>query len=180
MLKRSLYLLVAATFAVLAVPAQAARVEGGTTASQGVMRCGGNHFLRLGGSEVHFTTYALRNFDASTAISINRMRVFDGPGNVLFDSASSTLPPSDSGLLGPGNNSLGPNQSVLFNTLDFLPFLPDTNRPLQMEIQWSAARRVVTLDAITVRISRERNPGTGMQLEERGRHAVECSTISLK
>src|SRR5687767_12490937 len=145
MFKRTLYLLVAATFSTLAVTAHATQGEGTAMAREGVVRCTGANFLRLGNSEVHYTAYSLVNVDATTAVTINRMRFFDAQGNVLFDSASSTLPASQGGLIGPANNSLGPNQAVQFIGTDFLPFLPETQRPGQLEIEWSAARRVLTL-----------------------------------
>ena len=182
MIKSLAYVALAATLTVLVPSAEAARSEATSTARQGVIRCGGNHFLRLGGSEVHFTSYPVRNFDATGVIRIDRMRLFDGPGNVLFDSAiAGGLPQSESGIVGGASNILGPNQSVLFNTLDMpIAFQPDTNRPLQLEIEWSSPRSVLTLDAFTIRISRQRDPATGAILAERGRHAGECRSIALK
>ena len=179
--KKSLYVLIAAALGALAASSEAARSEAGATARQGVVRCGGNHHLRLSGTEVHFTHYALRNFDASTAIVIDRIRVFDGPGSVVFDSAIGGLPVSENGLLGPGNNVLAPNQSAVIDSHEMVPaYLPDVRRPLQLEVEWSAPTRALSLDAITVRISHGRNATTGQMLEERGRHAVECRSISLK
>jgi hypothetical protein len=61
-----------------------------------------------------------------------------------------------------------------------VPFLAATNRPIQLELAWSSTKAALSLDAITVRISRERDPGTGAVLAERGRHAVECRSIFLK
>ena len=176
------YVVSAVLLAASAFPAEAARSESSATARQGVIRCGGNHFVRLGGSEIHFTSYAVRNFDSNIAIRIDRMRLFDGPGNVLFDSAvSGVLPPSDNGLIGGASNVLGPNQSVLFDTQTMpITFQPETNRPLQLEIEWSAPKAALTLDAFTIRISRQRDPATGAVLAERGRHAADCRSIALK
>lgn len=181
MLKKSAYLVVSLALCAAIAPSQAAKSEAGATAREGVIRCGGNHFLRLSGTEAHFTSYPVRNFDSAHGITINRMRVFDAPGNVLFDSALSTLPLSEDGIIGPHNNLLGPNQSVLFDSHDLLPtYLPVTNRPIQLEIEWSAPVRVITLDAVTVRISRARNTSTGGIGEERARHAIDCRSIVLK
>jgi hypothetical protein len=162
-----------------APPTYAARSEATTLARGGVMRCGGNHHLRLGGTEAHITHYPIRNFDSATGIALDRLRIFDATGTVIFDSALSGITPSD-GALGPGN-VLEPNQTVAFQTEDLLPaFLDSAHRPIQLEVQWSAPAKVLTLDAITVRLSRARNPTTGQMLEERGRHAVDCRSIMLR
>ena len=159
--------------------ALADREEGETTARQGVVRCGGNNFLRLGGTEIQFASYTLRNFDATQPIVVDRMRFFDANGKVLFDTAGGALPPAENGVLGPANNTLNPNQSAQFNTNDILPFLAQTDRPIQLEIEWSARRRALGLDVITVRTARQRDPATGAMLAERGRHATGCRSILL-
>jgi len=157
--------------------ALADRGEGETTARQGVVKCGGNNFLRLGGTEIQFASYTLRNFDATQPIVVDRMRFFDANGNVLFDTAGGALPPAENGVLGPANNTLNPNQTAQFNSNDILPFLAQTDRPIQLEIEWSAPRRALGLDVITIRIARQRDPATGAILAERGRHATECRSI---
>jgi hypothetical protein len=178
MLKKTVGVLLAAALSSIAFTAHADRGEGAATARQGTIRCGGNNFLRLGGAEIQFASWVFRNFDSSQDITINRMRIFDATGAVLLDSAASTLPLSDEGNIGPGNNVLGPNQTTQFDSNTLIPFLAQTNRPVQLELQWSAAKAALTLDGITVRVSRQRDPSTGAQLAERGRHAVECRTIS--
>lgn len=181
MLKMHACVLLAATLGALSLPIHAAQSEAGTTARQGVVRCGGNHLLRMSGSEVGFTAYAVRNFDSLGSITIDRMRMFNGQGIPLFDSLSGGLPPSENDLIGGGQNVLGPNQSTVFYSFDMVPgFLPEGARPLQLEIQWSSPRSVVSLDAITVRITSARSTTTGAILEERGRHAIDCRSILLK
>lgn len=180
MLKKTASVLLAAALSTFAYSAYADRSEGADTARQGTVRCGGNNFLRLAGSEIQFTSWVFRNFNSSQGITIDRMRVFDANGATLFDSASSTLPSSEEGNIGPGNNVLGPNMTTQFNSNDFLPFLPPPTRPVQLELQWSSAQKALTLDAVTVRVSRGRDPSTGQQIEERGRHAIECRTISTR
>ena len=56
------------------------RDEDDVKVRSGVVRCGGNNFLRLNDTEVQFTAYNIRNFDATTAITITRMRAFDVSG----------------------------------------------------------------------------------------------------
>ena len=74
----------AAALTIGAGTAEAARGEGAATARQAVVRCGGSNFLRLAGSEVQYTSWVFRNFDASNDITIDRMRVFDANGAVHF------------------------------------------------------------------------------------------------
>src|SRR5206468_4498997 len=85
--------------------ALADRGKGETTARQGVVKCGGNNFLRLGGTEIQFASYTLRNFDATQPIVVDRMRFFDANGNVLFDTAGGALPLAENGVLGPANST---------------------------------------------------------------------------
>src|SRR2546423_582917 len=92
--------------------ALADRGKGETTARQGVVKCGGNNFLRLGGTEIQFASYTLRNFDATQPIVVDRMRFFDANGNVLFDTAGGALPLAENGVLGPANSTLNPNQTL--------------------------------------------------------------------
>ena len=170
-------LLIAILWVGSAGAALADRGKGETTARQGVVKCGGNNFLRLGGTEIQFASYTLRNFDATQPIVVDRMRFFDANGNVLFDTAGGALPRAENGVLGPANNTLNPNQTAQFNTNDILPFLAQTDRPIQLEIEWSAPGRALGLDVITIRIARQRDPATGAILAERGRHATGCRSI---
>src|SRR5205823_10878638 len=77
-------------------------------------------------------------------------------------------------------NTLNPNQTAQFNTNDILPFLAQTDRPIQLEIEWSAPRRALGLDVITIRVARQRDPATGAILAERGRHRSEEHTSELQ
>ena len=182
MLKSRIYCAVAATIASLTFSgvAQADRGEGAATARQGVIRCGGNNFLRLGGTEIHQSFWVFRNFDSAIPIVFDRMRVWDATGAVLFDSNATGLPSSEDGQIGAGNNVLAPNQTTQFDSSTIVPFLAATNRPIQLELAWSAAKAALSLDGIAVRTSRQRDPATGAIQTERGRHAVECRSIFLK
>lgn len=180
MQKKLVPVLLAAALSSCAGVAYADRSDGSDTAIRAVVRCGGNNFLRLGGSEIQFTSWVVRNFDGDQPITLDRMRVFDANGATLFDSATSGLPPSEEGSLGPANNVLGPNQTAQFNSNDFIPFQAQQTRPIQLEVQWSAFRPALILDAITVRITRQRDPATGAQLAERARHAIQCRTIQQR
>ncbi|MGH7946812.1 MAG: hypothetical protein ACREF9_17680 [Opitutaceae bacterium] len=160
--------------------AQASRSEGAATARQGVVRCGGSNFLRLGGTEIQFTSYVLRNFDSVNPIVIERMRIFDANGATLLDTAGGGLPPADNAVLGPANNTLNPNQTALYSSDALIPFLAQNNRPIQFEVEWSAKKPALSLDVITVRHSRQRDPATGAVQADRARHAVECRSIVLR
>lgn len=151
-----------------------------TKSRQGTVSCGGSNFLRLAGTEIQFTSYNLRNLSSTTPITIERLVFFDATGSVLFDSAVSGLPLFDNGILGPSDNVLEPNQTAHLDTIGVVPFLPDTLRPIQLQISWTAPERVLTLDVAAVRIGRERDPITFQQGPERSRHLGHCRTISLR
>ncbi len=180
MLKPGFNALLGAVFSLgIAGAAQAERTDGETTARQGVVRCGATNHLRRSDTEVHFTNLNLRNFGAAP-ITIERLRFFDATGAVLFDTAGGGLPPAENGVLGPANNTLSPNQTAQFSTLDILPFLPNEQRPIQAEIQWSATQAVLTLGVSATRLVRQRNVSTGGVLDERARDANPCRSIFLK
>ena len=182
MLKASFYALLATIFSLSIVGATRADTsEGAATARQGVVRCGGTNFLRLNGAEIHSAHYILRNFDSTKPIVIERMRIFSASGGVLFDSADlGPLPVFQNGILGPTNNTLNPNQTANFFSESILPDLPQTNRPIQLEIEWSSNRAALTLDVSLVRISRQRDPANGNIGAERSRSIRECRSIFLK
>lgn len=148
--------------------------------SRGVLRCGGNHFIRVGGSELQFTSYNLRNQNSTVTITIDAMRAFNASGAVIFDSAVTGLPSAANGILGPGDNTLEPNQTAQILSYDFLPFLAQNDRPIQVEIEWSAPVRGIPLAAASTRISRSRDAVTGQQREERGRDTSACTAIKTR
>jgi hypothetical protein len=182
MARSTLQVLLASMFAVtFAQPASADRPEGSETGRQGVVRCGGNNFLRNNGTEIQFTAWLLRNFNSADSIGIDRLRIWRADGEVLFDSANGGLPPTENGILGPANSVLGPNQTAQFNSDDIIPFLNDqTLRPIQLEIQWSASKSVLALEVTNNRVVRGRVPANGNQQEERSRSAIACRTIELR
>lgn len=157
----------------------AANIDEDTKARQGVVRCGGNNLLRLSGAEVHFSSYTLRNLNSTTPITVERLTFFDATGNVLFDSGVSGIPAFANGVLGAGDAVLDPNQAAQLDTVNLLPFLAMSQRPIQLEVTWSAPERVFTLQVSEVRIVRERDVSTGAQLAERSRSVSGCRTISL-
>jgi hypothetical protein len=164
----------------LAGTSHAAAIDDDVKARQGVVRCGGNNFLRQGGAEIHFTAYNFRNVSSTTPITIDRLTFFDANGAVLFDTATSGFPTFENSVLGPADNVLGPNQTAQLNSDDVVPFLPENQRPIQLEIVWSAPERVLTLEASGNRVSRQRDPATGAQLAERGRDGNSCRTIDIR
>ena len=158
----------------------AANIDDDTKARQGVVRCGGNNFLRQSGAEIHFNSYSLRNLSSTTPITVERLKFFDAMGSVLFDSGTSGFPLFENEILGPSDNVLDPNQTAQLDTLGLMPFLPETQRPIQLEITWSAPERVLTLEVSGSRISRQRDPVTGGLLAERSRGSAGCRTIDLR
>lgn len=178
MLKTSAYILVATILSlgfVGAMPADAAE-----TARKGLVRCGANNFLRMAGAEVQTTSLTLRNFDTAQPITITRLRVYNALGSVIYDSAASLLPVFSNGLLGPGDNTLNPHQtsSVFFDS--FLSFLPQTDRPLQLIVEWSSVNAAVPLHVGSTTVVRERDLFTGFHLVERSRTGGSCESILLR
>jgi hypothetical protein len=155
---------------------QAADIDGDLKARGGTVRCGGSNHLRQSGTELHFSSYNLRNFGAAP-VTVERLTFFDANGMVLFDSNASGFPPFSNGVLGPADNVLEPNQTAQVDSIDVLPFLPENQRPIQLEIVWSAPARVLMLDVVGVRLVRQRDPVTGAQGQERSRDAGSCRTI---
>jgi len=158
---------------------RAAEVDGDLKARSGVLRCGGSNHLRVSGTEVHPTFYDLRNFNSAIPITVERLTFYDANGAVLFDSNTSGFPPFGNGVLGPADNVLDPNQTAELDSTQVLPFLPQNQRPVQLEITWSAPQRVLTLDVVAVRVARQRDPVTGAVGEERSRSSGGCRTVSV-
>lgn len=157
----------------------AASSDGSTMARQGIVRCGSNVFLRQGSTEINWTSHSLKNYDAVNPITIDRMRFFYADGTTLFDSSITGLPASENGVLGPANNILGPYQSANFSNYVFLPLnLTADKRPLILEVAWSSAKPVLTLEVNATRIVRDFN--FGVQGADRSRHAGSCRTVYAK
>ena len=109
------------------------------------------------------------------------MIAFEADGSVLFDSNLSGLPATTNDILGPADNLLQPNQTAQFDSGNIVPsFLAQTDRPIQLEIQWSAPDKVLILDVSLVRLGRQRDPSTGSIGVERTRFLRECTSISLR
>jgi len=147
-------------------------------AQSGVIRCGGNFFLRVNGTEQHESFYILRNFNSSIPITIDRLTFFDSHGNVLFDSKVAGFPQFDSGNLGPANNVLNGNNTDQIGTSSLFAPLDAQHRPIQAEIAWSAASRAIPLHASQSRNVRTRVAATGQILDERARTTNACTSIS--
>lgn len=143
------------------------------------MRCGGTHSIGHGGTEIQWTNYVFRNFNSTTPITIRRLVFFDAQGGVLFDSNVNGFPGFDNGVLGPSDNVLNANQTASLHTLGMDP-LSSTQRPIQLEIEWAAPEKALTLDVAVVRSSNRRDPETRQLFEERARHLRDCRTISYK
>ena len=132
----------------------------------GTLACGGNHFVRVGGTELHTTTYSLRNYASEGTITIESVVIYDASGTVIYDSASSGFP-------GP-RTELGPNQSVLFNSDAILAYnLPSDLRPIQAIFRWSASEKAPDLE-LRISTTRLARAVTG---EERARSDGSCIVL---
>lgn len=137
------------------------RIRGGTLA------CGGSHFSRLAGGELHRTSYNFRNFSGHATVTIKRVRVFDANGNVLFDFPDDALPVSV-------KTELGPHATTQINTADILfEDLAPADRPIQTHVEWSYGRghKDSALNGSAVRTVRMADTGA-----EQSRASSECKS----
>jgi hypothetical protein len=138
--------------------------EGGRVS--GTLACGGNHFTRDGGAELHTTTYSLRNYASEGTITIESVTIYDASGSVIYDSESSGFPAPRS--------ELGPHQSVLFNTGAILAYdLPSDLRPIQTIFKWSASDKAPDLE-LRVSVTRLARAVSG---QERARSDGSCIVL---
>jgi len=137
----------------------------------GTLLCGGNHFSRLAGTELHRTSYIFRNYNAYAKVRIESVRVFDANGNVLFDFPSVELPASV-------KTELGPYETTQINTADLLiEELDPAARPIQNHVEWSydRGRNRVPLNGSTVRTVWAADTGA-----ELSRASSECKVIDYR
>ena len=167
--------------------ATASPAEQDQRAISGTIACGGNHFNRLGGTEVQRTSYVWRNYNSSLAINIDRLALYDATGAVIVDYDASTLPVSRNNVIGGGDNTIEPFQTVQYRTLELVgAALPQNRRPIQAIIEWSADSRALIPEMVWVRNSRrqetiidDQGNETVRLREERARHLNNCRSIEI-
>ncbi|MDH3596603.1 MAG: hypothetical protein OEM93_17310 [Rhodospirillales bacterium] len=140
---------------VLVTSAQAQQLP---KARNGTLFCGGSYNFEGNdlSKPVNMVTWNLRNYNGNRTILIDRIRLYDATGAVLFDSDTDGLPADRRDILGgPDNNQLGPYQTVQFRSDDLVdgtfPFVPGSRRPIQFVVDWSADRRAIVLDGSQIR-----------------------------
>ena len=132
------------------------------TTESGILLCGGNNGGALR------TIWTLRNFDNKNSINIDRIRIYGANGTAIVDVPWSEVPPSNNfnPLPTPDYAAvIGPNQTFLFASdkleMEF-PALASVsaleNRPLQFLVVWSAGKKTLDLDGVTII---EKNLSTG-------------------
>ena len=151
--------------------AQAAQIENAIKLRAGTFACGGNHFLRVGGTEQHRSVYVISNPNPEITVALDRVRVFDANGKVLFDFPNDALPASV-------KLELGPYETTQINSFDILiEELTSQDRPMQTHIEWSNLenRRGVAPSVGLVRTVRNVSDGA-----ERSRTSAECRLIGFE
>ena len=151
--------------------AQAAPIEDTVQLRAGTFACGGNHFVRVSNTEQHRSVYVISNPNAEITIALNRVRVFDANGNLLFDFPSDPLPASV-------KLEIGPYETTQINSFDMLTEeLTPLDRPMQTHIEWSnlESRRGLAPSVGLVRTVRNVSDGA-----ERSRASAECRLIGAK
>ena len=110
----------------------------------GTLYCSGFH------SNTTPARYIFRNFDETGSIVIDSIRVYEGDGTVLYDSANSGLPVGVDGRLGPANNVLGPHQTEAFDSQSVFPS-PLSSSFVQLILEWHASTKAaIKLDGRTL------------------------------
>lgn len=149
--------------------AQATGIDDYSKGHGGTLACGGSHFSRVAGNELHRTAYVFRNFSGYATIRIERILVFDANGNVLFEYPGVDLPVSV-------KTELGPHETTQINTGDILvEDLEPAARPIQTHVKWSYndVHKGIALNGSTVRTVRAADTGA-----ELSRASSECSLIN--
>lgn len=140
----------------------------------GTLSCGGNYAVNSAGIRTQGTFWTLRNRNNSTEITVTALRIYDARGTLVYDSSVSGLPASANQVVGPGNAVLGPHQTALFSTdallaTNALAPLPSTRRPIEFDVDWTAARRALPLTGAVTRVTR-----SGVSGEELSRAGYAC------
>ena len=143
----------------------------------GTIKCGGNAFVRLGGTELHFVNYVFRNLSSKWPITVDRLVFYDATGALLYDSKISGFPHFANGVLGPGDQTLRPNQTGQLDVLGLIPFLQPWQRPMQLEVKWSARDRVPPLSVDLIRLVQQLDPVTQAQGAEKTRDSQDCDEL---
>ena len=141
----------------------------------GTLACVGNHNFRRGNSEISFTSFTFRNFNADSAITIDSITIFAADGTVLRNMPSTS--PFPMGF----RNVIGPNQTANLTTRDVFgdsPATRPTPTPLQVIAKWSATSGGAELFANATRQDRGRDALTGNIRDQRARGLIRC--VSLK
>ena len=146
----------------------------------GSVSCGGTYFIGAGGTEIQRANYILRNVSDVGSVYIDRVRVFNAAGVILFDSDVSGIPASRNNIINPADNSIEPRQSANLRIVDLITPQGRFTRPLQTVVDWSADEPVLTLEAGTVRTTAAYDSVTGAIGAQRGRHSSACRTTKRK
>lgn len=156
-------------------------------AVSGTIVCGGNHFDRVGQTEAQRTAYVFRNYNATLPVNINRLAIYDATGTVIADFNGSTLPVSFNSVLGGGDNSVEPFQTVLYLSADLLGApLSKSKRPITVQVDWAADAKALIPEMLWVRTARRQeirldslNNKTFRNREERSRATMDCRSIVI-
>jgi hypothetical protein len=148
-----------------------------SSAQHGTIRCGGNHFVRLGGTELHFVNYVFRNRSMQTPINVDRIVFFDATGQMIYDTQISGFPQFSNGVLGPHSQVLAPNQTGQLDVTSFLPYLTETQRPMQAQIHWSSPKKALPLSVDLIRLVQQLDPATRARGAEKTRDSQDCDEV---
>lgn len=115
--------------------ANAAAADRNKKGVEGSVTCGGTYYTRNGGKEIQRSTYILRNVSDKGIIYLDRFRVYNATGTILFDSDASGLPASYNSVITAADNALDPRQTANYRVADLVSQQGNTTRPLQTVIE---------------------------------------------
>lgn len=148
---------------------------------KGVIRCGGNYFERMVGTpnhELHYVNYVFRNRSSKGAITIDRLTFYDAKGVVVYDSTVDGFPAFSNGTLSEGSRALQPNQTGQLDVSAFFTeSLAITQRPMQLEVVWSASKNAAPLSMDLIRLVNRMDPVTRAKGSEITRDSQDCDSF---
>ncbi len=145
-------------------------------ARRGTVLCGGNYRFREQGAD-KTVNYTIRNYNDSTPIVVERIRLYDATGTLRYDTDVSGMLPTRDNRLGPGDNTLEAHETDQFSGPELVlsghfPDLSGSERPVQFIVDWKASRKVIPLD-----ISQVRHEFNFVLDDEVARHQYDCRQL---
>ena len=136
----------------------AAPADGELRAISASQLCSGHSRIDPSGNVVTSSNWVFRNYDAEHAIRIDRIRIYDNGGYLLYEA---NPPLSSSNGVDPAH--VMPHGTISFHSSQLIGDThPQPDNPIQFILDWSAVEElnVISLDGFVVRINRNPDGST--------------------